>query len=139
MRKAPLCKGSSAEGGEGLFLTTLPPLRGPPPLTQGRRNPNSSRRGLQVCFAYLQIPPTAARFPNPSRRRLQVCFAHSQIPYTGEALIQPSPVREGGSRRLTDEVLQAVCRNTLPKRQLDCSPTAIAVPPLSQERANYTR
>ena len=33
---APLCKGSSAEGGEGLFFTTLPPLRGPPPLTQGR-------------------------------------------------------------------------------------------------------
>ena len=33
---APLCKGSSAAGGEGLFLTTLPPLRGPPPLTQGR-------------------------------------------------------------------------------------------------------
>ena len=49
--QAPLCKGSSAEGGEGLFFTTrlgdackhaphtcksLPPLRGPPPLTQGR-------------------------------------------------------------------------------------------------------
>ena len=32
----PLCKGSSAAGGEGLFFTTLPPLRGPPPLTQGR-------------------------------------------------------------------------------------------------------
>ena len=49
---APLCKGicecakhacrrrqegfDSAEGGKGLFFTTLPPLRGPPPLTQGR-------------------------------------------------------------------------------------------------------
>ena len=58
--QAPLCKGSSAAGGEGLFFATLqplrgfrtrlgdackcashtrkslPPLRGPPPLTQGR-------------------------------------------------------------------------------------------------------
>ena len=49
---APLCKGickcakhacrprregfGSAENGEELFFTTLPPLRGPPPLTQGR-------------------------------------------------------------------------------------------------------
>ena len=41
---------------------------------------NPSRRGLQVCFAHSQIPPTAARFPNPSRRRLQACFAHSQLP-----------------------------------------------------------
>ena len=41
---------------------------------------NPSRRGLQVCFAHSQIPPTAARFPNPSRRGLQACFAHSQIP-----------------------------------------------------------
>ena len=40
---------------ECCFFTTLPPLRGPPPLTQGR-------------------------------------------------LIQPSPVEEGGGRRLTDEV-----------------------------------
>ena len=59
--QAPLCKGSSAAGGEGLFFY------------------NPSRRGLQVCFAHSQIPPTAARFPNPSRRRLQACFAHSQI------------------------------------------------------------
>ena len=33
---------------------SLPPLRGPPPLTQGRLNP--SRRRLQACSAYLQIP-----------------------------------------------------------------------------------
>ena len=40
---------------------------------------NPSRRGLQVCFAHSQIPPTAARFPNPSRRGLQACFAYLQI------------------------------------------------------------
>ncbi len=56
MITAPLCKGSSAEGGEGLF------------------------------------------FYNPSTT------SWSPSPYTGEALIQPSPVGEGGSRRLTDEV-----------------------------------
>ena len=53
---APLCKGSCRrKPTEGLFFfTTLPPLRGPPPLTQGRLNP--SRRRLQACSAYLQIP-----------------------------------------------------------------------------------
>ncbi len=53
---------------------------------------NPSRRGLQACSAYLQIPPTAARFPNPSRRRLQEHCVHLQIPYTGEAHFnQPAP------------------------------------------------
>ena len=51
---------------------------------------NPSRRGLQVCFAHLQIPPTAARFPNPSRRGLQACFAHSQIPPTAARFPNPS-------------------------------------------------
>ena len=68
---APLCKGSSAEGGEGLFFYNSP---------TAARFPNPSRRRLQACFAHSQIPPTAARFPNPSRRGLQACFAHSQIP-----------------------------------------------------------
>ena len=62
LNEPPLCKGSSAAGGEGLFFY------------------NPSRRRLQVCFAHSQIPPTAARFPNPSRRGLQACFAHLQIP-----------------------------------------------------------
>ena len=133
--KAPLCKGSSAAGGEGLFFYT----------PTAARFPNPSRRRLQACFAHSQIPPTAARFPNPSRRGLQACFAHSQIPCVkgappqavrdcffttlqplrgfrtrlGDAckhashtcksltqgrLIQPSPVGESGSRRLTDKV-----------------------------------
>ena len=93
--QAPLCKGSSAAGGEGLFFlqhsnrcavsepvsatpaSVLRTLANPP---TAARFPNPSRRGLQVCFAHSQIPPTAARFPNPSRRGLQACFAHSQIP-----------------------------------------------------------
>ena len=53
---------------------------------------NPSRRGLQVCFAHSQIPPTAARFPNPSRRGLQACFAHSQIPCVKGA--PPKAVRD---------------------------------------------
>ena len=74
---APLCKGSSAAGGEGLFFYNPP---------TAARFPNPSRRGLQACYAYLQIPcvkgapPQAVRdCYNLSRRRLQVCFAHSQI------------------------------------------------------------
>ena len=62
---APLCKGSSAAGGEGLFLYT----------------------------------PTAARFSNPSRRRLQACSAYLQIPYTGEAKSGPLSARPARALR----------------------------------------
>ena len=58
---APLCKGSSAEGGEGLFFYKPP---------TAARFPNPSRRGLQVCFAHSQIPSTTSCSPSP---------------YTGEA------------------------------------------------------
>ena len=77
---APLCKGSSAEGGEGLFFYNSP---------TAARFPNPSRRRLQACFAHSQIPPTAARFPNPSWRRLQACFAYLQIPLHKGAVIIP--------------------------------------------------
>ena len=80
--QAPLCKGSCRrKPTEGLFFYNLP---------TAARFPNPSRRGLQVCFAHLQIPPTAARFPNPSRRGLQACFAHSQIPPTAARFPNPS-------------------------------------------------
>ena len=72
--QAPLCKGSSAAGGEGLFFY------------------NPSRRRLQACFAHSQIPPTASRFPNPSRRGLQACSAYLQIPCVKGA--PPKAVRD---------------------------------------------
>ena len=99
--RLPCVKGAPPQAVRDCFFT-LQPLRGfrtrlgdackhaphtCKSLTQGRRNPNPSRRGLQEHCVHSQISPTAARFPNPSRRRLQACFAHSQIP-TGEGLIK---------------------------------------------------
>ena len=61
--QAPLCKGSSAEGGEGLFFYNPP---------TAARFPNPSRRRLQVCFAHSQIPSTTSWSPSPyTGRRIQ--------------------------------------------------------------------
>ena len=53
--QAPLCKGSSAAGGEGLFFYT----------PTAARFPNPSRRRLQACFAHSQIPSTTSWSPSP--------------------------------------------------------------------------
>ena len=76
----PLCKGSSAAGGEGLFLQPFHHFVVPLPLHRGgeirtrlgetckcashTRKSNPSRRRLQACFAYLQIPLHKGAFLN---------------------------------------------------------------------------
>ena len=95
-----MCKGSSAAGGEGLFLqpsnrcaVSEPVSATPASVLRTLANPlckGSSAAGGEGLFFY--NPPTAARFPNPSRRRLQACFAHSQIPCVKGA--PPQAVRD---------------------------------------------
>ena len=106
-----MCKGSSAAGGEGLFLQPFHHFVVPLPLHRGGeiRTPlgeackhashtcksNPSRRGLQACFAYLQIPYT---------REAHLAFSSGRFASARSALAGLAERREGGSRRLTDEV-----------------------------------
>ena len=82
---------------------------------------NPSRRRLQACFAHSQIPCVKGAPPQAVRdcffttlqplrgfrtRLGDACkhASHTCKSLTQGRLIQPSPVGEGGSRRLTDEV-----------------------------------
>ena len=98
----PLCKGSCRrKPTEGLFFYNPSTTSWSPSPYTGEAHSNPSRRRLQACSAYLQIPPTAARFPNPSRRRLQACFAHSQIPLHKGAFFNQSRLCRTASLRFS--------------------------------------
>ena len=85
---APLCKGSSAAGGEGLFFfTTLQPLRGfQTPLGEACKRAAHTRKSLQPLRGFRTPLGDACkhashtRKSNPSRRGLQACSAYLQIP-----------------------------------------------------------
>ena len=107
-----MCKGSCRrKPTEGLFLQPFHHFVVPLPLHRGGeiRTPlgdaskstactcksNPSRRGLQACFAYLQIPYTG---------EAHLAFSSGRFASARSALAGLAERREGGSRRLTDEV-----------------------------------
>ncbi len=83
----PLCKGSSAAGGEGLLLQPFHHSVVPLPLHRGGEFKPVSARPASVLRTLANQTPLGEACKhaphtcksNPSRRRLQVCFAHSQI------------------------------------------------------------